>query len=166
MSCSRRAESWIWSTWAKAPFMEGSEVLVASACLRVVNPELYGELSRGRVVLLACPEREPAAYYGKVASMIRSTKPRRVIVVTIDGSPHCFTLQASINEAEYILGERVEREHYVVVNGRELKKISPDAVRVARYLSIVDEAIKSNPALLEELRKHSKEYRMSLELER
>jgi hypothetical protein len=98
--------------------------------------------------------------------MIRSTKPRRVIVVTIDGSPHCFTLQASINEAEYILGERVEREHYVVVNGRELKKISPDAVRVARYLSIVDEAIKSNPALLEKLRKHSKEYRMSLELER
>jgi hypothetical protein len=146
--------------------MEGSEVLVASACLRVVNPELYEELSRGRVVLLACPEREPAAYYGKIASMIRSTKPRRVIVVTIDGSPHCFALQASINEAEYILGERVEREHYVVVDGRELKRISPDAVRVARYLSIVDEVIKSNPALLEELRKHSKEYRMSLELER
>jgi hypothetical protein len=146
--------------------MKGSEVLVASACLRVVNPELYEELSRGRVVLLACPEREPAAYYGKIASMIRSTKPRRVIVVTIDGSPHCFALQASINEAEYILGERVEREHYVVVDGRELKRISPDAVRVARYLSIVDEVIKSNPALLEELRKHSKEYRMSLELER
>jgi len=105
--------------------MENQEVLIASACLPLVNPELFKKLSENRVVLLACPERESAAYYGKIASMVRSTRPRRIIVATIDGSPHCFTLQASVNEAEYILGEKLEREHYVVVDGRDLVKIDP-----------------------------------------
>ncbi|MGC8982133.1 MAG: 4Fe-4S ferredoxin [Desulfurococcaceae archaeon] len=156
--------SWIWSTWAKAPHLEGNEVLVASACLPVVNPELYEKLSKNRAVLLACPERESAAYYGKLASMIRSTRPRKLVVVTIDGSPHCFALQASVNEAEYILGEKIEREHYVVVDGRELKPISPNAIRVARYLSIVNELVEKNPGVLKELEKHSKEYRQALNL--
>nr|WP_157864712.1 4Fe-4S ferredoxin [Thermogladius calderae] len=160
----RRGVSWVWSTWVKAPHLEGGEILVASACLPVVNPELFEKLSKNRAVLLACPERESAAYYGKLASMIRSTKPRKLVVVTIDGSPHCFALQASVNEAEYILGEKVDREHYVVVDGRELKKISPNAVRVARYLSIVNELVEKNPEALEELGKHSKEYQRALEL--
>lgn len=155
-------ESWIWSTWAKTPVLEGAEVLVAAACLPIVNPDLYRELSKGRVVLFACPERESPAHYGKLASMMRSTKPKKIVVVTIDGSPHCFTLQASLNEAEYILGEEVPREHYVLLDGRELKKISPDAIRVARYLSIVEEVLENNPEVLEKLRHHSKEYRLSL----
>ncbi|MEM4913172.1 MAG: 4Fe-4S ferredoxin [Desulfurococcaceae archaeon] len=171
MSCGRDTSSensgrssWIWSTWAKAPHLENSEVLVVSACLPVVNPELFKRLAEGRNVLFACPERESAAYYGKLASMIRSTKPRRLIVVTIDGSPHCFTLQASVNEAEYILGKKLEKEHYVVVDGVELKKISPDAVRLARYLSIVNGIIEKNPEVLEELAMHSKEYQLSRSL--
>jgi hypothetical protein len=69
-----------------------------------------------------------------------------------------------VNEAEYILGEKVEREHYVVVDGRELKKISPNAIRTARYLSIVNDMVESNPNILKELEKHSKEYKMSLHL--
>ncbi len=144
--------------------MENREVLIASACLPAVNPHLFEELSQGRVVLLACPERESSAYYGKLASMIRSTRPRKIIVVTIDGSPHCFMLQASVNEAEYILGERVNREHYVVVDGVELKKISPNAIRVARYLNIVSDIVESNPDILRKLEKHSREYKLSLKL--
>jgi hypothetical protein len=73
--------------------------------------------------------------------VIGSAKPRRPVAATIDGSPHRFALQASVNEAEYILGEKVDREHYVVVDGRELKKVSPNAVRAARYLSRVDELV-------------------------
>ena len=165
MSRNKADISWIWSTWVKTPFLESQEILVASACLPVVNPELFRELSENRITLLACPERESAAYYGKLASIIRSTKPRRLIVVTIDGSPHCFALQAAVNEAEYILGEEVEREHYVIVDGRELKKISPNAVRVARYLSIINSIIESSPNILKELEKHSKEYSMSLNLD-
>lgn len=164
MSCELRNESWLWSTWVKTPILEGAEVLVVSACLPVVNPELYKKLSEGKVVLFACPERENATHYGKLASMIRSMKPRKLTVVTIDGSPHCFTLQASVNEAEYILGERIEREHYVVLNGKELKRISPDAIRVARYLSVVNAVIEKYPEVLDGLNRYSKEYSLSRRL--
>ncbi|MEM0225855.1 MAG: hypothetical protein QXP94_07490 [Thermofilaceae archaeon] len=153
---------WLWSTWVKAPVLANSDLLIASACLPVVNPEIFGRLAEGRTVLLACPERENPTHYGKIASIIRSSRPRSITVVTIDGSPHCFTLHASANEAEYILGERVNKEHYVVVNGRELTKISPDAVRVARYLSLVNEIVERNPEVLKKLETLSKEYRMAL----
>ena len=158
------SEAWVWSTWVKTPKLRGSDILIASACLKIVNSEILEKLGKGKIVLFACPERESPALYGKIASIIRSSKPRSVTVVTVDGSPHCFQLHAAVNEAEYILGERIERKHYVVVDGKELKEISPDAVRVARYLHIVDELIKRNPWVFEELKKHSLEYLKSLEL--
>ncbi len=147
------------NVWVKAPLLRGADLLIASACLPAVNQELFMELSRGRVALLACPEEEQATHYGKIANIIRSSKPRSITVVTIEGSPHCFTLHASINAAEYLLGTRIQRKHYVVVDGRELVEISPEAVRIARYLHLVDRLVKENPWILEELGKHSLEHR-------
>lgn len=155
-------EAWLWSTWVKAGRLRNADVAIVAACLPFVNPKLYQEITRNKVVLLACPEREHSALYGKIASMIRSSRPRSITVVSIDGSPHCALLHASVNEAEYILDEGIPRRHSVVVDGEELREISPNAVRVARYLSIVEELIRKNPEALEELAKHSLEYRNSL----
>ncbi len=154
---------WLLSVWVKAPMLKNSEILLSSACLPIVDPRIFEELSRGRVTLLVCPEKEGAAYYGKIASIVRSSKPRRMVVATIDGSPHCFILHASVNEAEYILGEKLEREHYVLMGGK-LKRISPDAVRIARYLGLVDEAISRDPSIIGNLSKLSEEYRMARRL--
>lgn len=162
MEGKREGLPWLWSTWVKTPMLKNADLLIASACLPYVNPRLFEELSKDRVVLLACPERESPAHYGKIASIIRSSKPRSVTVVTIDGSPHCFALQASVNEAEYILGEKVEKKHYVVVNASELREISPNAIRVARYLHLVDELLKEKPEVLEKLKSLSLEYRKAL----
>lgn len=162
MESNCKNHPWVWSIWVKTPILKGSDILIVSACLPYVNPRLFEELSKDKVVLLACPERENPTHYGKIASIIRSSKPRSITVVTIDGSPHCFTLHASVNEAEYILGEKVEKKHYVIVNARELKEISPDAIRVARYLHLVDELLREKPEVLEKLRKLSLEYRKVL----
>ena len=66
-------------------------------------------------------------------------------VVTVDGSPHCFTPHTSLNTAKYILGENIEGKHYVVVDGRELYEVKPDAVRVARYLHLVEQLVREKP---------------------
>lgn len=66
--------------------LKEANILIASAYLPQVNPELFNKLSNGSIVLLACPEREKQAYYGKIASIIRSSKPKSITVVTIDGS--------------------------------------------------------------------------------
>jgi len=157
---------WIWSTWVKTPYIREThkEWLIASACLPLVAPDIFQELSKNRAILLACPEREPPTHYGKIASMIRSCKPQKLVVVTVEGSPHCFTLHASVNEAEYILGQKVHREHYVVLDGEKLITVDPQAVRVARYLHLVDKLIKENPSILEELSSHSLEQTVFKEL--
>jgi len=155
---------WLWSVWVKAPILKVKKLYITSACLPYVNRELFNKIAGDGTVLLACPEREPPTHYGKIASIIRSCEPDEVIVITIDGSPHCLTLQASVNEAEYILGRRVNKRHYVVVDSKELIEVSPNAIRVARYLHIVNNLIRGNNYVEEELRRHSLEYLRSSEV--
>jgi len=154
---------WVWSTWVKTPLLKGRDLVIASACLRFVNSEIVEKIARDKVVLVACPEREHPALYGKIASIVRSLKPRSITVVTIDGSPHCLQLHAAVNEAEYILGEKLSKRHYVVVDGRDLHEISPDTVRVARYLHLVEKLVRERPEILAELEEHSLEYRQARE---
>ena len=151
--------------WVKAPILKNSTLVIVSKCLKWVNPEIYDEFSKMGVVLENCPEQEGALSYGKIASIIRTNKPKKVVIVTIDGSPHCLTLQAALNEAAYILGERVEREHYVVVDAEKVVKISPEAIRVARYLSLVQKLIDEKPEILEDLKRLSREHNLALEVE-
>ncbi len=158
MDTYKHCSMWLWSTWVKTPKLNNSDILIVSACLTHVNRELFEELSNNKQTLLACPEREPAAYYGKIASIIKSSKPRTITVATIDGSPHCFQLHAAINEAIYILGKEVVRKHYVVVDGKKLVEISPNSIRIARYLHLVEKLINMYPKILEELKEHSLEY--------
>lgn len=148
----------ILSLWVKTKLLHGSHWLICSKCLKHVNPTLYSELVEGKVVLEFCPEENGQLVYGKIASMIRSCKPSKITVVTIEGSPHCLTLQAAVNEAIYIVGEKVEKEHYVVINGERLTRVSPDAIRISRYISLVDTLIKKNPEVFKELEKYSLEY--------
>ena len=150
--------------WVKAPILKRSNLVIVAKCLKWVNPRVYEEFAKKGVVLENCPEQEGALSYGKIASIIRSSEPKKIMVVTIDGSPHCFTLQASVNEAAYILGESVNREHYVVVNGKEIVKIQSETIRVARYLSLVEKLVEKNPEVLEELEKLSKEHQLDLEV--
>ncbi|MEM1559996.1 MAG: 4Fe-4S ferredoxin [Ignisphaera sp.] len=163
--CTYASCSFVWSTWVKTPALKGKDLLIASACLPIVNPTLFQEISRDKFILLACPEKEPTAYYGKIASIIRSTEPRSITVVTIDGSPHCFALQASVNEAEYILSTKINKKHFVVVNGIEIREISPNTIRVARYLHLVDNMLKKVPNELKKLEYLSLEYRNALKTE-
>ena len=147
--------------WVKAPQLREADLLIVGECVEKINPKALEELGRGRVVLTACPEEDGALLYGKIGTMIRASRPRSITVLTIDGSPHCFLIHAAVNEAVFITGEEIEQRHYVLVNGEELVEISPDAIRVARYLHIVDRAIKKCPEILSELEKCSLEYLQS-----
>ena len=149
--------------WVKTPQLRNADIVIFGECVKFINSEMFEDLSKSHVVLTYCPEAEGSISYGKIASIIRSNKPKSIRVVTVDGSPHCFTLHAALNEALYILNEDIEREHYVLVDGKDLVKISPDTIRVARYLHIVDDFLKKNPEVLSELMSHSLEYKYAHE---
>lgn len=145
-------------TWAKSPFLNGEDVLIVGQCLESVYSKIYQEFAEKKVVLTCCPETEQPVF-GKLASILTSTKPKSITILTIDCSPHCYSLQAAVNEAYYIakISEKdLPKEHYVILNN-QVNKISPEAIRLSRYLSLTEQAVKENPNLIEELKKYSLE---------
>jgi hypothetical protein len=83
-----------------------------------------------------------------------------LIAVNIDSTPYCLALQVASDKVKYILNERLSRRHFVLVDGKELVEVDPDAVRAARYISIVNELLRRNrDFVINELSKHSLEFR-------
>jgi hypothetical protein len=138
-------------TWAKAPFLKDADVLIVSECLKPIYPEVAEKFSEGRAVLTVCPEAEQnAIIYGKLASMIRSSPPKTITVLTVECSPHCYLLHAAVNEAIYIADSNIPVSHFVCLNGETIQ-VSNEAIRMARYLHLVEKALCDNPQLREKL---------------
>lgn len=150
----------ITETWVKAPPLKGARILLAAECVKNLYPEVFEELSKGRVVFTCCLEVENATLLmGKLASIIRCSKPKEIAVASIEGSPHCLLLHMAVNEALFDTQARdITVKHYVVLEG-EVVEVSEEAARIARYLHLVEEALRRCPDLLEKLKEHSLEHR-------
>jgi len=150
----------ITETWVKAPSLKGADILLAADRVKKIYPGLFEELAKGRAAFLCCPETEnPTMLMGKLASIITCSKPREIVIVSIEGSPHCLLLHMAINEALFVAkAKEVSVKHYVVLEGR-LIEVSEEAARVARYLHLVQKAIEKYPELLEELERYSLEHK-------
>ena len=142
-------------SWAKSPFLNDADVLVVGECVQNSYPEIFARMSEGKVVLTVCPEAEQPIF-GKLASMITSTRPRQLEVLTVDCSPDCYTLHAGVNEAVYVSKSTVPHRHFVILNG-DVNEVSPEAIRLSRYLTLTQKAIEDNPELVELLNKYSLE---------
>jgi hypothetical protein len=146
-------------TWAKDPRLAGGDLLITSDCLRTVYPEVFNKVSEGRVVFTVCPEAENVAVvYGKLASMIRSGRPRSISVVTVECSPHCYTLQAAVLAALYIAQAQDLPLSLAVCQKGVCKPISPVAVRVARYLHVLEDLVREHPEVEQRLNALSLEH--------
>ena len=149
-------------TWVKAPFLKGASLLLAGKCVQGVYPDLYKRFAEGSTVLTSCPEAESAgSIMGKLASIITCSNPREIKVLTMDGSPHCFALHAALNQALFVTGLNIPSQHFVVVDGKAVE-VSPDSVRLGRYLHLVQKCIENYPQILEELVRYSLEHRCFL----
>lgn len=145
-------------TWVKHPALRGAEILILSECLATIWPGLAQEFSRGRTVLTICPEAELSAHVtGKLASMIRSSAPRTLTVLSVAGSPHCSLLHALVNEALYLAqAYALPVRHFVVVEGNPYP-VSSEAIRVSRYLNLVEELVRAHPEAVEKVERLSLE---------
>ena len=149
-------------TWVKAPFLRESSLLLVGECVQDICPDLYKRFSEGRVVLTSCPEAESVgSIMGKLASIIACSKPREIKVLTMDGSPHCFALHSALNQALFVTGLNIPFQHLVVVDGKAVE-VSPESVRLGRYLHLVQKCIENHPQILEELVRYSLEHRCFL----
>lgn len=147
--------------WVKAPFLKKASLLLVGECVRAIHPEVYEIFSKGRVVLTSCPEAEGAAIMGKMASIVTCSAPKDITVLTIEGSPHCFTLHAAANEALFAISSSVPCRHFVIVDGKALE-VSSESVRLGRYLHLAQRYIDKYPQVLEDLANFSLEHRWAI----
>lgn len=146
-------------TWVKAPFLKGSSLLVVGECVQAIFPDVYKRFAKRRVVLTSCPEAESTgSIMGKLASIITCSNPKEITVLTMEGSPHCFALHASLNQALFITKANTPSSHFVIVDGKAIE-VNPQSVRIGRYLHLVQKCIQNYPQILEDLSRYSLEHR-------
>ncbi len=116
--------------------LRGARILIYSKCIEEEYPKVLSDFSRDFILLGVCMEELHMDCVGfKIMSIIRFSKPEKIAILTMDGSPHCIQL--------HFLGEHIGRvmelseefiDHYVIEKG-ELIKVPREAIRIARHLS-------------------------------
>ncbi|RLE63712.1 MAG: 4Fe-4S ferredoxin [Thermoprotei archaeon] len=108
-------------------------ILIYGTCVRDEYPDLFSKLASGRIPLAVCMEDEHMNMVAlKLASIASRVKLEEVVVLTVDGSPHCIQLHMAVEEVSKIVGG-LPVKHYVVEKG-VLWEIDPHIVKIARYL--------------------------------
>jgi hypothetical protein len=121
--------------------LRNSSLLVYGTCIGVEAQNIFKKLSKGRIPLKVCLEKEHMDKVGfKLATILTTSKPREITVLTIDGSPHCLQLHFTVEQAKNIANSKVKLTHYVIEHGK-LIKISSEAVKMARHLSQIQKLL-------------------------
>jgi len=119
------------STNAKGKNVRGRKLLLYGSCLDE-NPQ-YMEDFKDYTKLSFCPEKEHInmAFYKLMAMM---SVAEELVVITTDGSPHCVQLHYIADEVLRYSSKKFPLKHYVV-NGGKIVEVSPEDVKISRYLS-------------------------------
>ncbi|MCX8168706.1 MAG: 4Fe-4S ferredoxin [Candidatus Methanomethylicia archaeon] len=116
------------------------KILLVGTCLINEYPKIIEKYIEGKVKLNICLEREHFNMAClKLASIIARVPLEEVIILTVDGSPHCIQLHFMMDEIEKITGKKLNRRHIVVYKGKDIE-VNVENVKKARYLTkIVNE---------------------------
>lgn len=112
------------------------KILIYGTCLRDEHPEILEKFSTDRVPLAVCLEEEHMNMVGfKLATMMKTCEPNEIVVLTVDGSPHCVQLHMMVEECLKLV-PGVTVKHYVVHKG-DVIEVSSKVIKTSRYLSKV-----------------------------
>jgi hypothetical protein len=129
------------TTNVKHKRLQGSSLLIHGTCVDVEAPQIFREFSKRRIPLHVCLEKEHMNMVGfKLATILKTSKPKDIMVLTTDGSPHCLQLHFAVEQAKNIAGSDVKVAHYTIAHGKPFQ-ISPEAVKTARHLSQIEKLL-------------------------
>jgi hypothetical protein len=114
-------------------------LLIYGTCVENEASKTFNLLAKGRIPLHACLEKIHMNIVGfKLATILQVSKPKEIVVLTLDGSPHCIQLHFTVEQVKRVSKSNVNIKHYVIEKGK-LIEISPDVVEIARHLSKIQE---------------------------
>jgi len=114
------------------------KILLIGECIPNEHGELVEKYLEKYAALSVCLEREHFNMVSlKLASILARIPISEIIVLTVDGSPHCIQLHFVIEEVEKIMNRKFNVKHQVIYKGK-IFEIERESVKTARYLNKVE----------------------------
>jgi Pyruvate/2-oxoacid:ferredoxin oxidoreductase delta subunit len=106
---------------ATAPFLKGSDLLIAADCAAVAYPSVHKDFLTGRTVMMGCPKFDNAAeYVEKFTEVFRVAQLKSVTVLLME-VPCCSGLSTIVKKAMELSGQAIPVTEVVVgLKGRIL----------------------------------------------
>ena len=82
----------------RAPFFDGTKLLIAADCTAYAYAGMHEEFMRGRVTIIGCPKLDDVDYTEKLTAIIRDNDIRSVTIVRME-VPCCGGLQRAAENA-------------------------------------------------------------------
>ena len=123
--------------------MKKRKLLLYGTCIAEKYPNILTEYSKGRVALSVCLERDHMNMVAfKLATMIKVAKLDEIIVLTVDGSPHCVQLHQTVSEVNRLF-DTPPSTHYFVIEHGTLYEVDGQTVKTSRFLSKISKLLKN-----------------------
>lgn len=117
-------------------------VLVVGSCLPEVAPEAFGELAlqADQVYSLCLENTHINMAVTKLSAIFGTGQMTKLVLASVDRSPHCTQLHYIKHEIERILPKHVPVEDYVVNEGR-IVSVPDAAIELSKSLAKLVESI-------------------------
>ena len=126
--------------------MKTKKLLLYGTCIAEKYPNILGEYSEGRTALSVCLERDHMNMVAfKLATMVKSAKLEEIIVLTVDGSPHCVQLHQTVSEVNKLFDVPPSTRYFVVEHGK-IHEVDVKTVKTSRFLSTIAKLLKNESA--------------------
>ena len=115
--------------------LQNASLLVYSKCIEKEYPEILKKFTKNRIPLPICMEEHHIDSIGfKLISIITLSNPYEIVILTMDGSPHCIQLHFLGEHINKILKDKGTINHYNIEYGKIIK-IPQKTIKIARHLS-------------------------------
>lgn len=126
---------------------QSNQFLLLGSCMLEEYPQLVEKYARNRVCLHVCLETHHMNMAEtKLACMINIHQPKELLILTVDGSPHCLQLHILADDLHRYFKAKLAIRHLVVERGK-VYEINARAVKTARHLHKVNQLLSRQRAL-------------------
>ena len=113
---------------------QSDKFLLVGTCVPMEHPELYQKYAKNRVCLQICLETfHMNMAETKLASILKIHQPADILILTVDGSPHCLQLHILAEDMQRYFDLEGRIQHVVIEKGKPYT-IGNSAIKTARHL--------------------------------
>ena len=97
-----------------APFLKGSDLLIAADCVPVTYPDLHKDFLTGRTVMIGCPKFDDTeGYIAKFAEIFKVANLKSITLLIME-VPCCSALSGIVKRAMELSGQNIPVNEVVV----------------------------------------------------